>query len=475
MSRHRRIYLLDPQKYAPETIAVTFAKTSRSPQSFDEIANELNDTKTAEFNEKWVVGYGHSSVAEHAILHVAIENISRLAIETLESNRLASYTEKSSRYQTWGVEDFYVPPELTESDLRDEYINTCKTLFQAYKDSIPIVNLVLQRQQPRLPSETESAWERKLRTQTIDICRFLLPTCAMANVGMTINARALEHALTKMISHPLLEVQQIGLEIKRVSQTEIPTLVKYADHNTYLEETQRLLSVESESIQGEATSDWCRLVYFDRDFEDHIFAAALYKHNTLSYAQVLDHVKLLSRQQKTKLANILLANLTSHDIPLRELEHSSFTFDLILDQGAYNEVKRHRMMTQTPQPLTHHLGYALPKTLVLAGLENIYRQSMTLAREVYTHLYRYNPHIAPYVIPNAFNRRVLLTFNLRTAFHFLNLRSSSNAHFSMRRVAHRMVELIRDCSPLLAGYMNIPKDETWRSIEAEYFSQTVTF
>ena len=92
MSNKRQVYLLDPQELPPETIAVTFAKTSRSPESFREIAAELNDARSAEFNEKWVVGYGHSSVAEHAVLHIALENISRLAVETLESNRLASYS-----------------------------------------------------------------------------------------------------------------------------------------------------------------------------------------------------------------------------------------------------------------------------------------------------------------------------------------------------------------------------------------------
>jgi hypothetical protein len=40
-----------------------------------------------------------------------------------------------------------------------------------------------------------------------------------------------------------------------------------------------------------------------------------------------------------------------YDIPLRELEYATFTFDLLMDQGAYAEFKRHRMMTQTPQRL----------------------------------------------------------------------------------------------------------------------------
>ena len=86
----QKIYLLSPKKLSPEVIAVTFAKTSRSPLSFQEIADELSDESSAEFHEKWVVGYGHASVAEHAVLHIAIENISRMAIECIESNRLAS-------------------------------------------------------------------------------------------------------------------------------------------------------------------------------------------------------------------------------------------------------------------------------------------------------------------------------------------------------------------------------------------------
>src|SRR5512141_2165934 len=109
--KERDIYLLNPKQLSPEVIAVAFAKTSRSPESFRDIAAELTDEKSAEFHEKWVVGYGHASVAEHAVLHLAFENVSRLAIEAIESNRLASYTEKSTRYQKWSADNFFVPKE----------------------------------------------------------------------------------------------------------------------------------------------------------------------------------------------------------------------------------------------------------------------------------------------------------------------------------------------------------------------------
>ena len=42
MTKPRRIYLLSPRDLSPETIAVTFAKTSRSPKPFDEIAGGID-------------------------------------------------------------------------------------------------------------------------------------------------------------------------------------------------------------------------------------------------------------------------------------------------------------------------------------------------------------------------------------------------------------------------------------------------
>ena len=51
MPPERQIYLLDPQKLDPETIAVAFARTSRSPESFRKIAAELTAEKSTEFHE----------------------------------------------------------------------------------------------------------------------------------------------------------------------------------------------------------------------------------------------------------------------------------------------------------------------------------------------------------------------------------------------------------------------------------------
>ncbi|HVP20786.1 MAG TPA: FAD-dependent thymidylate synthase [Anaerolineaceae bacterium] len=474
MSPERQVYLLDSQCLKPEVIAVAFAKTSRSPQSFREIAAELTDKKSAEFHEKWVVGYGHSSVAEHAVLHVAIENISRLAVETLESNRLASYTEKSTRYQKWSPEDFYIPTELKEHLMLPLYIQTCQKLLDTYHQALPVVRAVIASQNPRRENESDRAYENRIHSDYIDVCRFLLPAAALANVGMTINARALEHALRKMLSHPLEEVRRLGSDIKNVAMAEVPTLIKYAEEVPYLVETPRLLRQEASGpeLPEDALPDWCRLIYYDPDNEDRLLASALFRFDSRSYAQNLAMVRLLPLQERLGMAHALLGSVSKFEIPLRELEHSTYTFEVVLDQGAYFEFKRHRMMTQTPQPLATHLGYAIPRAISDASLEESFCQAMALAGETYQKLADFSPEVASYVVPNAYNRRVLFTVNLRSAAHFINLRSAPKAHFSIRRVAHRIAEEIRKVTPLLGSHLREAENETWQDVDERYFSST---
>lgn len=465
----REIYLLSPRSLSPETIAVAFAKTSRSPESFRAIAAELSDEKSAQFHEKWVVGYGHASVAEHAVLHIAFENVSRLAIESIEGNRLASYTEKSTRYQRWGMDDFTIPPELDGNPLCGEYVDTIRFLFKTYTDSLePVRSLVFERF-PRKENEKEEAWDRRIRSKYVDVCRFILPAASLANVGMTANARVLENMIRKMLSHELAEVRQIGAKVKEVALGETPTLVKYAEAVPYLVETTRDIANFQLSIENRK-SDWCTLVDYDKEGEMKILAASLYRFGEMSYADAHGYVRSLGSFERETLAESLLGRLGKYDVPLRELEYSMYTFDFLMDQGAYAEFKRHRMMTQTPQKLTTRLGYTTPQLMTEAGFGSQYETAMSNAETMYEKLYEFSPSIAQYVVPNGFNRRVLAQFNLREAYAFCQLRSAANAHFSIRRVAQRMFEELSRVHPLLTKYMKLP-EETWQSVEENYFTE----
>lgn len=472
MHQPRRIYLLDPKHLSPETIAVAFAKTSRSPNSFDEIAAELSDEKSADFHEKWVVGYGHSSVAEHAVLHIAVENVSRLAVECLESNRLASYTEKSSRYQVWSKELFHIPQELNGHSLEKEYIQLCEMLFEHYQAALDNVIDYLKSQFQPLDTESERGYQQRLRSIAADSCRYYLPASALANVGMTINARALEHAITKMLSHPLSEVRAIGSEIKSVAQGIVPTLVKYADENAYLKHFDKNYS-DMENVPSQSgQTDWFACVDCDSDGENRILAALLLRYSRHAFTECLEQIRNMTDHEKEHLAADLLGRLDEHDIPLRELEYASITFDILMDQGAYFEFKRHRMMTQTPQALSTKNGFAVPMLFSEAGVSDVFEQDMLMVEDLYQRLSVEHPQAASYIVPNAFNRRVLVKMNLRSALHFIKLRSAPNAHFAIRRVAIRIAEEICRRFPYFEPFFKQKSGETIQSIESNFFMKT---
>ncbi|MBL8103710.1 MAG: FAD-dependent thymidylate synthase, partial [Anaerolineales bacterium] len=217
-------------------------------------------------------------------------------------------------------------------------------------------------------------------------------------------------------------------------------------------------------------SDWCNLIDHDLEGENKILAAAIYRFDEMAYADALTYVKALNQTERENLAESLLGKLGKYDVPLRELEYSTYTFDLVMDQGAYAEFKRHRMMTQTPQRLTTRLGYSIPLLVTEAGFGSKYEAAMEAATKMYEKLHAFNPDVAQYIVPNGFNRRVLAQFNLREAFAFCQLRTAANAHFSIRRVAQKMYEELARVHPLLTKYMKL-RDETWQQVEENYFTK----
>src|SRR5919109_1836480 len=88
--------------------------------------------KARQFHEKWVVGYGHASVAEHAVVHLAIEDVSIIATKLIEDTRLASYTEKSTRYVLFDDTKFHPAPRLMQSPYAALYADTVRFLLHTY-------------------------------------------------------------------------------------------------------------------------------------------------------------------------------------------------------------------------------------------------------------------------------------------------------------------------------------------------------
>ncbi|MDE2787584.1 MAG: FAD-dependent thymidylate synthase [Chloroflexota bacterium] len=459
-AHRRRIYPLSPRKLTEEQIAVTFAMTSRRPEPFDEIATQVSAERAADFNERWVVGYGHASVAEHAIVHLAVENISRLACDALEDNRLASYTEKSSRYQVIDPESFHVPSELdAKPALRAEYVSTCRALFTTYSQLIDGVTSHLRSLQSQRDGESNSAYRLRLRRQATDACRAILPASTLTNVGLTANARTLEHAISKLMSSDLAEERNVGSELREQGRSITPTLVKYADHSPYLAGLRRIPVAEDESATSAAPVT-VRLLDYDRDATCKLAAALQFRRGG-DYGHALSLSEAMTETERIKLIDRTVRDIGPHDAPPREFELAGYTFEFVFDYGAMREFRRHRMQTYLGQPLTVVNGYDTPPLVDESGLTEMFDQAVSQSEQLYSALAGESPALAQYAVTHAHRQRVLSRMNLRECYHLFKLRSSAQAHRSIREPVLEAMRLAVEAQPELFRHLPLRNAPAW--------------
>ena len=427
------------------------------------------------FAERYVLGYGHASVAEHGCVHLALEDVSIIASKLVEDARLASYTEKSTRYVAFDPSKVHYPPVvMTDPRLGDDYRGTIRALLGAYVDWNEDFVAQVQVRTPRGEKQTERAYEAASRATAFDLLRYLLPTATHTNIGLTLNARTLEHLITKLLSQPLEEGQELGRRIKEEAQHIVPTLLKYADQNAYRAETGEAIAKLAREVLGEtppisqvrhppllgeggeerAGRGSVSLLFSDSDADDRLVAAILYGAATLPMASLLARVKTMRQETKERVVDEYLKRRGKHDTPGRALERLFCTVEMTMDYGAYRDIQRHRMATQTTQALTPALGYEMPPEIETFGYARQYGELMARASQTYARLYDAGlVHEAAYALPLATQIRALFTWNLREVTHFVELRSARQGHPSYRKVAQDVYHAVAAAHPLIARYM----------------------
>ena len=457
---NRSIYLM--KDLPPEVIAVAFAKTSRSPEPFDQIATELNEAKSSQFHEKWVVGYGHASVAEHAILSLAVENVSILAAKAIEDNRLASYTEKSTRYQIYDPDHVYRPaafkshPELNRQF--EDLIRELTTTYIAWSDKAVEH---LRKVDPCPVDKSPKMWESRLRAKSCDAIRYLLPTATLTNLGWTINARALAHAIRKLTGSPLAELREIGAEVKASALEKVPTLLKYADPDTArYDGSNRVVKALRNKIPpverlGREVGPDVRLVHYDHDGLRRLACGVAYANQHTDWLQLEESSVGWTESEMLSLVLCSVDALGQFDAMPRAFEHLNYTIEITVDYGAWRDIQRHRIGTQSAQELTPELGWTTPQLIKEMGLKSDFERLIEKSASVHDALKPVFPNEAVYALMLAFRKRTLFEWNLRQVYHFVKLRGGSKGHDAYRVVAHDVWRRVLEAQPWV-GEIAVP-------------------
>lgn len=457
MSHSRRIYPLE--NLSPEEKAVTFAKCSRSPLAFSEIAGKLTKDEAESFNKKWVIDFGHASIAEHAVISLAVENVSILATKIIEDTRFASFTEKSTRYQVFEKDKYYFPDKIKNSELADLYQETIEGLMVFYLESYEKLFNVVKKENPIKPEMNEKFYLSQIKSKTCDIVRSVLPVATLTNLGMTINARSLGHLIVKMLSHPLEEFQEIGKELKEAAVALLPSLISWVKENEFIKETPATIkeSAQKHLKDLKKKENNVELVNYDEDAENKIISSLFYRVSDESYQEIYKEIKKLSAAEKNKILEKIMAKRKPMESPARELEQIYYTFDILVDYGAFRDLQRHRVCTQINQNLTNKYGYQISEEITKYGLEKEFEKKMAEASLAYEKIAKKFPEEAQYILPLAYRKRLLMTLNLRELFYLVPLRTSVMAHASYRRIVQQMYQKMEKVHPNLAKFIKVFK------------------
>jgi flavin-dependent thymidylate synthase len=438
----------------PEVLSASYARISRDPRSIAALRREARGSveNARRSNERIVFGLGHASVAEHAVLNFDLMGISRLAVEGIEHFRLASYTEKSQRYVRLGS-DIVVPREVKEQGLEHEFRSLMRALERAYTDAYRLITA----------SGAPSASAK-------EDARYLMPLAVATQLGMTVNARELEHMIRGLAASPLEELRRFSARAYRATKTLVPSLVRYPAPGAHALDAAAARREVASGVagrhgRGARKGGDVRLVASTADADERLAASILFGSLGVSAAEARSRARSAGRRGRGSIIAATMRRMGPHDLPWREFETVGFLFELVVSASCFAQLKRHRIATIISQPYDPALGLTVPETFVRARAVGLLREAAASVQRFYrTHASSLGP-AAEYALLNAHRRRVLFAANLRELYHFSRLRSDSSAQWEIRDVSGEMCRLASQASPAGAALLG-GKDSFARGVRS---------
>lgn len=141
---------------------------------------------------------------------------------------------------------------------------------------------------------------------------------------------------------------------------------------------------------------------------------------------------------------------------LSPTEHASFTFAVEgISRACSHQLVRHRIASysQKSQRYTDeaHFNYIIPPSIANdPAARELFNKEIALIQESYLKLAEIVPREdARYLLPNATETKIVLTFNTRSLYNFFSQRLCLRAQWEIRELAELMLAEVKKVAPLL--------------------------
>jgi len=469
---------IKPENLSPETVPASYARISRDPRPIPEIRADAREdvVRARKSNANIIFQMGHKSVGNHANFNFDILGISRLAVEWLQMRRVgAGYTEKSQRYITLKG-DYVVPDEYADED-RERFRRLVEDVQNAFysQNYETLVRYHFERSgKAYVPAGQKR--DAAIEGWGKEDARYALGLSAQAQVGTTLSATALEHAVRNMKYEELAEVREMARKLFDAVKEIAPSLILYTDPEVFQksfpgrvlrDDNFRLTPGRAKRAVDEAlarygtavptrmkaelrTAGDVSLILCD-DIDTNVMAAVLHSNSRRPASDCYRVASWLKENHEAGRAFMkeILEHVTEYDNPPRAFEFAEgLRYEMVVSSSCFAQLKRHRLMTLLSQDYDPELGVTVPPSIAETGLETKLREVCDASSDLYRKFYAEYGRAAEYCLTNANRRRVLVGLNPRELNHVARQRCDAHAQWDIRELCQRMVALARDVAPL---------------------------
>lgn len=460
---------------SPVTVAAAMARLCRRSDDLRiTLLDEFPDGKGTDEQtlRRAVVGYGDDSVQQLIGVHMVVEGASNLLTKKLEWGRLGTYLEQSTRYLYFDQKDengqykYYVPDHF-DTATKQRYRELMDVIFGCYADMVHRLTEYIRETSSVPRPEQDEAWQHATRAQACDAVRPVLPVATKSTVGMLSSAQSIENLVVRLMADELPEARRAGKYLLEQARQLIPAFLERIDMSdrgqsavAYRTDTAATVSKLARELLPDNHADSSQtpadLVDVWPRNELAIVPDILYEHGNLPLRELQRLVETWPYEQKAAVFAAYMGKRDSRrDRPGRALEKIHYAWDIMCDYGIFRELQRHRMVDDlTRQQLTPRYGYEVPKVIEAAGLADQFEVCFDTSLQLYSILVEAGyPLEAQYATLLGHRMRWKVTYNAREAFHLHELRTTPQAHPSVRKLVNQMHEIVAGVHPLLASAM----------------------
>ena len=415
-----QVYVLDTGAVInAEAEAMLQALHSRSIGGLRHHLDILEEKGADNFMKNFYVGYGHKSIGDCGSTTLFIEGVSMLAAKAIQDSRLYSGQEASTRYIDFSQQPFIDP---MNNAVGKKILEDQRAFYLSLLD--PIKEDLMKKYPQQEWEKDPIKYQKAINARAFDIARGFLPAGAATNLAWHSNLRQISDRLLFLRHHPLEEVRGIAETIEDA--------VIEAHPNSFLnKDGEKVRYPETEAYQDLIAENYFHHRYSAFNTNNINIGSSINQGITSAYKTSAYKSLFNKRPPKTDLPKFL-----------SQLGQVYATFNL--DFGSFRDIQRHRAIDQRMPLVTTEIGFNDWYMDNLPEQEQIRARNFLKGIKEQIDGLDISHEEKQYFVPMGSNTSNKISGDLPAMVYMVELRTTRFVHPTLRRVARKIGEYIRD-------------------------------